>query len=492
MIKKILLLFTPLITIGQTKVNYKIHYSNNLEKEGLKVEVFYKLGKNGDSTCFHLSNELWGEANLLNTINFLPDENPGFTFRKVPDSNRIIIRHPKTSELHFWYRVTQDQPDAVTNVNRPKLSNSYFHVLGHSLFTIPEAAFEKKEINPKMEITIEWVGFPESFKIHNTFATNQKKQVLKVKLWDEFYNSLFVGGDYRVHSFTYLNKPVYFAIRGQWQNGFSDEKILEIIKRTIPTQREFWKDNNFDYYTVIMSPSLNSNDSMNRMQSTTGSSVKNGFLIQSYNNPNNNWPMIHNLFNHEMMHDWIGGKIKMKHEELNYWFSEGFTDYYAYKNRLRSKEISFKEWAALFNKDVFTAHYKNPERLKPNYILRDEFWKSRNIEKIPYRRGAIFALWLDNQILKKSNYTKSLDDLMRELLLVCQKENKLFTDELFLETAQKYTGKDITYFFQKHVISGVDIEFKNADFVEDFKVEYQDAVPKLIVEKDKAEKYILK
>jgi predicted metalloprotease with PDZ domain len=285
---------------------------------------------------------------------------------------------------------------------------------------------------------------------------------------------------------------VYFAIRGTWLKNFSDSNIFATLKKTISTQREFWGDNSFDYYTVIMSPTVSRADSGFRGHSMTGSSVKNGFLIQSSNNPFNNWNNLRNIFNHEMMHDWIGRKIKMKHEELNYWFSEGFTDYYAYKNRLRNGDITFTEWKDLFNKEVFKAHYKNPEKNKPNYILKDEFWKSRNIEKLPYRRGAMFAFWLDNQIFLKSNSAKSLDDVMRELYGICAKENKLFTDELFLELVQKYIGRDISYFFQKHMISAVDMEWKNEELIPEFKIEMVEGIPVLKLQTSKQEKYLLK
>jgi predicted metalloprotease with PDZ domain len=273
---------------------------------------------------------------------------------------------------------------------------------------------------------------------------------------------------------------------------YTDEHLFETLKKTISTQREFWQDNNFDYYTVIITPTITQTDSLYKGQSIRGSSVANGFLIQSTNTPFNSFLDISYIFNHEMMHDWIGGKISMKNGDLNKWFSEGFTDYYTYKNRLRNNDISLKEWLDYFNRDVLKAHWENPERNKPNYIIQDEYWTNRNIEKIPYLRGAIFAFWLDNQILKENNYTKSLDDLMRDVLKTCTTENRKFSDELFLEIVQNYLNKDVTYFFQKHIINGVDFEIENEDLIDEFKIEYIDKGPKIIVEKEITNKYILK
>jgi len=492
MLKKILFMLLPLAVVGQNKIDYKIHYAKPLEQEGLRVEVSYRLKKAADSTYFHYSNEVWGEQQLTNCLRFVTDENPGYRFKIVADSNRVVVYHPKGTSLHFCYRVWQDvKQQSPKSRNRPIVNDQYFHILGQSLFAVPEAVFESATENPKIKARIEWVDFPKDFVIHNTFGSNQLKQQLDVKLWTDLYNSLFVGGDYRIKSFTFQDKPVYFAIRGNWLADYKDDKLFGALQKTITTQREFWKDNSFDYYTVIMTPTLTQNDSLYKGQSITGSGVKNGFLIQSSNNPFNSFYTMQYIFSHEMLHDWIGGKIPMRNEELNYWFSEGFTDYYAYKNRLRSGELSFEEWRSDFNNDVLAAHFKNPDRNKPNYLIKDDFWKSRTIEKIPYRRGAIFALWLDNQILRKSNYTKSLDDLMRDILEVCSKQQKKFSDELFLEIAQRYLDRDLNYFFQKHVINGVDFEFKDGDFIEGLGVVIDQGIPQLTANQFSINRFVL-
>ena len=487
------LLLTATLTFGQTNINYKVLYTDKIGKEGLKIEVSFTPKKISDSTYFHYSNEVWGETNLVNCLNFHQKENINYSFKIVPDSNRIVVYHPNVKNIRFTYHIIQDSKDEnPKSRNRQRVQKEFFHILGQSLFMVPEEIFESNIDDPKITANIEWVNFPKNFIIHNTFGSRELQQNLHVLLWSEFYHSLFVGGDYRIKSFTYLDKPIFLAIRGNWLKDYTDDNLFAALQKTIPTQRQFWNDNNFDYYTVILTPTITQTDSIYKGQSITGSAVKNGFLIQSSNNPFNKFSVIKYIFNHEMMHDWIGGKIPMRNEELNYWFSEGFTDYYTYKNRLRNNDFTWIEWLDGFNTEIIKAHWQNPERNKPNHIVKDEFWKNRNIEKIPYRRGAIFAFWLDNQILKKSNHSKSLDDVMRDILQICISEKRSFSDELLLEVAQKYLNNDITYFFQKHVINGVDIELTNNDLIDDFKIEYFENIPKIIATKEIKYKYILK
>lgn len=481
----------PSLLSAQVKVDYSVSHSTDIVKNGLKVELTYKTKKAQDSIYLHYYNNGWGETNLFNCLDILESENPTLKFTRIPDSNRIIVYYPRSKSITLTYHIRQDFPgDSLSIFNRPRMNQDYFHVLGQELFVVPEDVFT--EDNKEIEVKINWMNFPENFVIHNTFGSQKKSQVIKSPIHQGLYHSLFVGGDYRLHAFSIRNKPVVFAIRGEWYSEYSsDEKMLEALQKTVNVQRDFWSDYQKEYYTVIMTPTVSQNDSLYKGQSCTGSAVKNGFMIQSSNNVFNKFDILNYMFNHEMMHNWIGLTIVNAHEELNYWFSEGFTDYYTYKNRLRSADITLEKWQKSFNRDVIQAHYANPVRNEPNYLIVDDFWKSRDVEKIPYRRGALFAFWLDNKIMKTSNYTKSLDDLMRVLLAKCKAEDRMLSDEFFLEEARKFLNdEDVSYEFQKYILNGEDIPFTSNDLIDCFEVEMKDNVPQIAL-KETEHEYIL-
>ena len=470
----ILLLCCPLLTSGQTAIDYKILYSDHMEKTGLEVQVSMALKKPADSTCFSYPDEVWGESHLSRCLTGLESKQPGYRFKIVPDSNRLVVYHPHQKNISFSYKIKQDYPgDSIRIFNRPRVKDNYFHVQGQSLFVIPEQVVYHKTGQPYISAGFEWVGFPAGYTIHNTLGANQQKKRKTLLVWDELYSSLFVGGDYRIYSFRYEGKPVDLAVRGEWQL-YKEEQLFAEVKRVISVQRAFWKDNSAGYFTVIMSPTVTAYDSTFSGQSICGTALYNGFMIQASNNPFNDFGSIKYTLNHELMHNWIGQKIRPQNEELNYWFSEGFTDYYTYKNRLRSGDLTMDQWQKEFNEEVIKAHFKNPQRNKPNYVVKDNFWKGRDYEKIPYRRGAIFALWLDNQILKVSGYTQSLDDAMKDILKECTQEHKTFTNEMLLRVARRYLQRDIAYFFEKYVISGVDYDFKTEDLIDGFAVDYRE------------------
>lgn len=443
---------------AQPSVHYNIRYSPKMAKEGLLVEVSVKLDKPADSVYFHFSNDVWGESDLHDCLTDLKGSDKSYRFRKVSDSNRLVVIRPHMQEVRFSYHIRQDKADHPDITNRPKVQQTYFHILGESLFTVPESFFVGIGKDPQVHVTIDWIGFPENFTIHNMFGSQERHQEFTVSLWEALYHSLLVGGDYRLQTFHFQSNPVILAVRGDWYT-YTDSLFLQKLRETISVQRTFWNDNRFPYYTVIISPQITFKDSSYRGQSMTGSGIYNGFMIQSTNNVFNSWSSMNYIFYHEMMHDWIGGKLRVRYEELNYWFSEGFTDYYTFKGRLRSGSLGREEWLSEFNREVWKAHYLNPERNQPNYMIKDAFWENRNIEKIPYRRGALFAFWLDQQLLIQSNGQFSLDDLMRVLLSECEANHTEVTDDLFLSYAERHLDRKIAYFFQKHVIAGVDINW---------------------------------
>jgi hypothetical protein len=79
---------------------------------------------------------------------------------------------------------------------------------------------------------------------------------------------------------------------------------------------------------------------------------------------------------------------------------------------------------------------------------------------------------------------------MKELLGICVRENKRFTDELFLELAQKYLREDISYFFQKHMINGVAIDLRAFDLIPGFSFETRNEIPQLLATPESKQTYL--
>ncbi|PQB03498.1 hypothetical protein BST85_00255 [Aureitalea marina] len=97
---------------------------------------------------------------------------------------------------------------------------------------------------------------------------------------------------------------MYLAIRGQWQ-AFEDQQVVDMLGRTIQTQRDFWKDHSQEYFTVTLIPTQ-----LDRGSSMGGTGLTNSFAANASNNKYLDFSGLSWLFNHELMHNWIGHTIK--------------------------------------------------------------------------------------------------------------------------------------------------------------------------------------
>ena len=171
------------------------------------------------------------------------------------------------------------------------------------------------------------------------------------------------------------------------------------------------------------------------------------------------------LYNHELLHRWIGRTIINENEVEQYWFSEGFTDYYTYKLMLRSGSIDAAEFVNILNKEVLIPHMKDPLRnLSNSEITFETYWgQYARFQKLPYRRGLLYAFNLDNQIKSKHKLTKSLDDLIKEIFQqALENPDFRFNHQVFHTYLLKYLGEHAWTEFQEFIVDGNLINFEES------------------------------
>lgn len=104
---------------------------------------------------------------------------------------------------------------------------------------------------------------------------------------------------------------------------------------------------------------------------------------------------------HELIHKWIGASVRLDDERGRpaKWFAEGFAVHYARRLLFDEKLITPKDFAEDLRRTI-----------DPGRDVRDE----------AYRRGALYAAHMDASIRSRSRGKRSLDDVMRELLVAAK------------------------------------------------------------------------
>lgn len=442
-------------------INAKSQLLYTIEKSGVSLKV--KLNLTGDrsgKTRLYYPNEFWGQENMFQVISDI--QSPGNTvdIEKSNDGNFIIIGHLPGKPIIVEYSITQDFTNSIANelYYRPIIQPDWFHIFGHCLFMMPEQLMEIKE---KINISLVWKNFRPEFKIHNSFGSQQSTQSIN-ETSERFLNSIFVGGDFRIYKSVVKKRPFYFAIRGNWIN-ITDTGFVKLLQKTITAQRNFWNDYKIDYFTVTLIPTYADDKSL----SLAGEGLTNSFSCYFSNNKRLDMGFkTAYLFNHELMHQWIGHTIIPQREEVQYWFKEGFTDYFACKNMLTSDIIDTDTWLTETNDFFIKPLYTSSVKEAPNdSITKKNFWKNPDYQKLPYKRGYVFALYLDMKIKKETKNKHSLTDVMRDLLLQVKNKGQMLTDSLFIKEVDKFISAGIQKDFERNILQGWLINFSQDDVI---------------------------
>jgi predicted metalloprotease with PDZ domain len=148
---------------------------------------------------------------------------------------------------------------------------------------------------------------------------------------------------------------------------------------------------------------------------------------------------------HELLHLWSGGAIKYAEQE--YWFSEGFTDYYANVICARSGLISEQDSIERLRR-ASESYLKNCGVTS----IRQAGDAGSHNSALQYGGGSLVAAVLDIRIRRLTNNAKSLDDLMRQMYKEFGKTGERYTIEDVVRIAGGVTGTEHSDFFDKYVL----------------------------------------
>jgi predicted metalloprotease with PDZ domain len=452
-------LFAWLICCTHTLVALPINYEINYQNENLP-SLQIKLQFTGDAdgeTEIALPNNFGSTQKLHRCFQQIYCSDSGTSLYFDLDTLFLRIYHSPNKKLTLTYKVIQDFKNKKLNpmlASRPIVQSDYFHILGNSLFLLPTGT-------DNHDITIDWKSFPIDWKLHNSLGKQQSTQHFHGNA-SKLFESVFVGGDFRILEAKVMNRPIYLAIRGNnW--SFQDVELLEMLQKTVTTQRTFWDDFDIPFYSVTLIPieqNLNNEDYSDQDIYYLGMGLTNSFATFASPTKSMKVSSLYHLFNHEMMHDWIGTKIRNggQNNDMQYaWFSEGFTEYFAYKNMYAAGFINADEYTKILNEDFFKAYYQSPKIAAANSQIQKEFFNNQDIYTLPYKRGCLLAFYLDNAIKHDTRNQHNLHDFLLEMLDNYYENDQTLTEnfDFFVKNLEKYMkNRNIAKFIQTHIFEG--------------------------------------
>ncbi len=368
-----------------------------------------------------------------------------------PGPTRRVISHRPGAPLTVRYRLVNgyggDPAPGMGNPYRPVIRPTWFQLIG-------DAAFIEVEGRQEAPVRVRWTGWPKAWRHASDLDHGEMGRTLRSQ---ELIDSVSIGGTaLSIHEREIEGGRLRFAVLGEWDfrtSGFADE-----LASIVSAQRRFWGDANGPFF-VSMTPIAAAGD----WRSAGGAGRGDGFALFSTRNATGG---LRYLVAHEHTHSWVPARLGRMPpvEQMDYWFSEGFTDFYALRTLLHSGGWSLEAYVDKLNEEL-AAHDASPARNWSNSRLAEAFWTDKVAQRLPYRRGMLLAYRWDQMIRVRTGGAKDLDDVMLAMRNRAKEPGqKLLVREAFGLAMRDVAGIDIADDLKRLVEDGEGFELPDGLF----------------------------
>ncbi len=360
-----------------------------------------------------------------------------------PLVNVIRVEHPPGEPVVVRYRVEQRfDGDPGSDRFRPSFGDDYFEFIGHAAIAVPDVDHQIER-----SVLLSWEGIGEEA-LANSHGVGERRQSIDVDL-RTLLHAFYLGGDFELIDADVDGAPVHIAVRDSlWE--FEGDELAGHIARIIDELRRFFDDPGADRVLVMLIP-------FGECCNTSGTVLHNGVILQLHRDAKLDDIALQSMIAHEVFHLWNGEILRRVEPKQNYfWFSEGFTDFYAPRILLRAGMIDFAQYVELRNRTI-TEYKFSPARQASNEQLASGFWDSPALGQMPYLRGELFALYWDGAMRADDDIDQTVDDAMITLVEMARRDGSRFSTELLLEVVEPWWPQAAEQ-LQSVIIDGGDVE----------------------------------
>ncbi|WP_215396233.1 hypothetical protein [Rheinheimera oceanensis] len=482
--KTIHLIFVLLSTFGahvyaQQKPFMDYVLSWDGDTSTLEVELTYSASQK-DSTVFVFGDPSFGGQNdIFTVIKNIRVTEPEEV--KIDSATRqITVHHNGTKKHQIRYEIdgsfNENQPTVIsqTELFRPVISKGFL-TLVNKQFTLEIT----DESNPLVSFV--WRDHPKNFNYFNSVVPSQTDPLEKLAA---DYNQVsekvyFVMGDnIDVREYKVIGVPYYSVTTKEDKYGNDLQGSLKpFFESYFPSIHRFWNDTDFPFYFLAVSALQNNQNEIG----AGGFGIRNGFVMK-LGRAFGTWEKY--VTAHETAHTWIGIKMMLGKGSFDHqWFGEGFNDYTTLINLANSKIYGQGEFLHYLNEETLKKHYESEVKGAHNDAIAANYWTDyANYGKLPYRRGLIYAFYLDNQIRLASNGKFTLRNMLLDLYQYRKAKSKdeALTVDDFINAGATYIDKEeLSQQVKRFMIEGLPIDFSSVKLIDAFNLEINDNIPKL-------------
>lgn len=362
----------------------------------------------------------------------------------VPDGPRAWkIQHKPGERIRCTYRLVpaEHRERLQGNDYRTVVAPDHVQLIGNIALLCPD---HLRTSDPRdIELDLAGLDRPE-WRVASSFGPGTKRQTLRMPP-ERFLHSTIIAGNGRLLERTIGHNRVGVYIQSNDFN-FDDDEFADLCSTIISTERDFFADHSDPWFLVSIVPQGSAREGG---FSIGGTGLTNAFSLYcspglSLEPDSGHLAQFQRLLAHEYMHTWIGGKISPAEsrapdtEPLVYWFTEGFTDFFARRVLHASGLWTDAQYASDLS-DSLGQYDASPEKSAPNARIAQAFWTDANVRSLPYRRGDLVALALDERLRRDSGGSRSLDTFLRDVLTRAVQNGDQVSSDSLLALMESYT-----------------------------------------------------
>ncbi len=386
----------------------------------MQVEICFTAKDDGE-TVVRLPTEWGGQNELYLTLrDFKSDQ------AEILPGNGLgtrLLKHAPGARITLSYKVVVDENGPKYNGRgndyRVHFQDGFLFALGDTWLVQPESVSDQSDV--KVD-----VSFPEG----TAWASDMEHHRLgKRLLFGDLVESVLIAGDIRIVD---AGGGARLAIRGQIDSR-DDAGWRDAFQKISQSQREYWnaEDEPFLVTIVTTPPAFPGSISLGG----TGRSDAFAFFTTTNAEPRK----LDQVMAHEMMHTWVPrriGGMPRQVEQSDYWLSEGFTDWAAWRVLVRSGFWRPEDFVRAFNENL-RDYDLSPVREAPNSEIVAGFWRDRATGDLPYRRGMLLATYWDKQVRDATGGKRDFDDVLVHMQNLASSNNEKTTAVFLLARAMK-------------------------------------------------------
>lgn len=407
---------------GGDFISYAIQPEFAEGRAALRVALTFRF-ESRSAINLVLPSEWQGTTLLYKSIRNLKASSPA-TMTDSSSASRRRISFQRGTAVSVEYVFEPDEAGAGEGVSfAPRLSQSFFVLTGRNFLVYPEIREHER-----IPVFLEWKNFPNGWVLADSLGANETCQHADDLV--QLSNGLFVGGDFRVTTATPAGLQLRVAIRGHW--SFSDERLTEVAAKIIAAEREFWEDRSPAHYLVVLAP-------LKALAGEyAGTAVDGGLLMLM--SPGTEFSFdVQFLLAHETFHTWNPVQLGELGSSNPYWFTEGFTDYYAREILLHASLITLRQYVDDINR-VYSEYARSPAIGFTEKLAQSKYFEDPSAERLPYLQGTLLALRWNAMTQQQSPRRQSLDDAMRTLRRNAKESDRVLSDENLAAFFSRYAG----------------------------------------------------